>query len=329
MNFWKHKRIVVTGGAGFLGSHLCDLLREQGCEPFVPRSYQYDLRYEVDIERMLDAAGRVDVLFNLAANVGGIGYNQRHPYALFYDNLKMGTEIIHHARMHGVRKLVQVGTVCAYPKFTPVPFREDHLWDGYPEETNAPYGLAKKMLLVQLQAARAEFGFNGIYLLPTNLYGPRDEFDPVRSHVIPALVRKCVEAREAGAESITVWGTGNASRDFLFVRDCARALLLAAEKYNRPEPLNIGSGHELRIAGLVHLVQKVTGYEGEVKWDKSRPDGQPRRMLNIRAAQAALGWQPETNLRAGLAETVTWYEDARRRGAVYNEHALMEEEQVA
>lgn len=308
-NFWRDKRVVVTGGAGFLGSHLVAHLEKLGVRPFVPRRADYDLRYPVDIERMLEDAGdRVDVLFHLAANVGGIGYNLRHAYALFYDNAVMGVNLIHHSVMHGVGKLVQVGTVCGYPKFTPVPFQERCLWDGYPEQSNAPYGLAKRLLLVQLQAARAEFGFDGVFVLPTNLYGPGDEFDPSRSHVIPALIRKFVEGRESGADEVEVWGTGEATRDFLYVGDAARGLAMVAEGYDRPEPLNLGGGCELRISVLVNMIQQATGYQGKVRWDTSRPDGQPRRILDISAARHALGWVPTTNLQAGLARTVAWYE---------------------
>jgi GDP-L-fucose synthase len=322
MNFWKGKNVVVTGGAGFLGSHLVDLLHENKCKPFVPRCQDYDLRYPVDISRMYQDAGAVDVLFNLAANVGGIGYNRAHPYALYYDNAIMATQVIHHAILQGVRKLVQVGTTCSYPKFCPAPFDERSLWDGYPEETNAPYGLAKRNLLVQLQAARAEFGFNGIYLIPTNLYGPRDEFGPERSHVIPALIGRCVEARENGRDSVTVWGTGRATRDFLYVRDAAEALLAAAERYNRPEPLNVGSGEEVTIAYLLHLIKELTGFKGREDWDMTKPDGQPRRKLSVGATRQALGWEAKTPLRGGLEETIRWYEERRREGAVYNERRI-------
>ncbi|MGH7273886.1 MAG: NAD-dependent epimerase/dehydratase family protein [Nitrospiria bacterium] len=305
MSFWQDKNVVVTGGAGFLGSYLCRLLRQQGCEPFIVRSSEYDLR-QSEARQLFCDIGQVDALFHLAANVGGIGYNQAHPYRLFFDNALMGLNIINLAIEAGVKKFVGVGTVCAYPKFAPAPFSEESLWDGYPEETNAPYGLAKKILLVQLQAARAEYDFNGIFLLPTNLYGPGDEFRPYRSHVIPALIRKCFEAKETGG-TIEVWGTGRAGRDFVYVEDAAEAILLAAEKYDRSEPLNIGSGTEVNIAALVHHIKRLTGCEAPIKWDISRPDGQPRRRLNIRRIKDALGWMPKTSLVDGLAKTIEWY----------------------
>lgn len=317
MTYWQDKNVVVTGGAGFLGSYLVKLLQEQGCEPFIPRSINYDLRYEGQIKKMLFEAGPIDTLFHLAANVGGIGYNRQHPYRMFYDNLIMGTQLIEQAIRADVRKFVAIGTVCAYPKFTPTPFKEESLWDGYPEETNAPYGLAKKMLLAQLQAAREEYGFNGVYLLPTNLYGIGDEFSPDRSHVIPALIKKCIEAKVANATEIEVWGTGSASRDFLYVEDAAEAILLAAEKYDRGEPLNLGSGEEVRIHVLLYRIMQIIGYEGKVKWDGSKPDGQPRRVLDTRAARAVLGWTAKTPLVEGLRKTVQWYEEqVKEEGAL-------------
>lgn len=311
-NFWQDKRVVVTGGAGFLGSHLRDALQPLGCQLYAPTHRVHDLRYASACVSMLAEArailgGDIDILFNLAANVGGIGYNQNHPYSLYYDNIQIGTNLIN-TSLHLVKKFIQLGTVCAYPKFARPPFREEMLWDGYPEETNAPYGLAKKMAMVQLQAARAEFGFNGVYVLPTNLYGPRDEFDPGRSHVIPALIRKVVEARDSGIEEIEVWGSGNASRDFLYVADAVKALLLIAEKYNSPEPINIGSGDEIRIASLLYQIIDIVGYEVRYRWNTNNPDGQPRRGLNINRAKYALGWQPETPLKEGLRQTVAWYE---------------------
>ena len=317
--FWKGKRVLVTGGAGFLGSHLCDILKDLNVEPFVPRSYDYDLRYPLDVARLFETVGKIDVLFNLAANVGGIGYNRQHPYQLFYDNIKMGVNLIHGAIKNDVGKLVQVGTVCGYPKHCRPPFIEETFWDGYPEETNAPYGLAKKMLLVQLQAARAEYGFEGVYLVPTNLYGPGDEFNPARSHVIPALIRKVVEAKRRKEGTITVWGSGTASRDFLYVKDAARALVLTAEQYQRPEPLNLGSGREMRIVGLLSLIMDAVDYHPNVVWDNSKPDGQPRRKLNSNAAHRALGWSASTTLKDGLRETVAWFEDALDHGLVYND----------
>jgi GDP-L-fucose synthase len=308
-NYWKGRNVIVTGGSGFLGSYLVNLLKAQGCNPFVPRSTDYDLRYPWCIKKMFSDAGPVDTVFHLAGNVGGIGYNRLHPYQLFHDNALMGIHLIEHAIRCQVRKFVQVSTVCAYPKLAITPFREESLWDGYPEETNAPYGLAKKMLLVQLQAARQEYGFNGIYLLPTNLYGIGDNFNPVQSHVIPALIRKCVEAKAAAAASVEVWGTGNASRDFLYVEDAAEAILLAAEKYEWGEPLNLGSGQEVRIEVLLHHIMELAGYKGKVQWDRTKPDGQPRRVLDTRAAKALLGWTAKTPLREGLKRTIEWYEE--------------------
>lgn len=305
MSFWQNKKVVVTGGYGFLGSHVCDLLRAQGVTPITPQSKNYDLRYESG--KFLDDVGDVDILFNLAANVGGIGYNQNHPYNLFYDNITLGTSLIHEAILHRVKKFVQVGTVCAYPKFAPVPFLEECLWDGYPEETNAPYGLAKKMLLVQLQSARKEYGFNSIYILPTNLYGPRDNFAPERSHVIPALIRKFCAAVDSKEDSVMVWGSGQASRDFLYVEDAARGLILAAEKYERDEPLNLGSGNEIKINVLAYLIATACGFDGNITYDTSKPDGQPRRGLNSQRAKHALGWCPRIELKDGLKRTVEWF----------------------
>ncbi len=318
-DFWYGKRVTIAGASGFVGSHLVKALQARGCEVYAPPSTHFDLRTWSGCYDMLNTAqivsgvslpDPIDILFNLAANVGGIGYNRNHPYSLYYDNILINTNLIH-ASLNRVKRFVQIGTVCAYPKFARPPFREETLWDGYPEETNAPYGLAKKMALVQLQAARAEFGFNGIYLLPTNLYGPGDCFAPDRSHVIPALIRKCIEARDSGADSITAWGSGDASRDFLFVEDAVRAMILAAERYDSPAPLNIGSGQEIRVAALLHLIMNIVGYRGSVTWDSDNPDGQPRRGLNISAARHALGWQPTTGLRDGLTKTVEWYEAER------------------
>lgn len=316
VSYWQDKNVIITGGSGFLGHYLVSLLKAQGCNPFVPRSANYDLRYPWCIKKLFADVGPVDTVFHLAANVGGIGYNRLHPYRLFYDNALMGINLIDHAIRYDVRKFVAVGTVCAYPKLAPTPFREESLWDGYPEETNAAYGLAKKMLLVQLQAARQEYGFNGIYLLPTNLYGPGDNFNPAQSHVIPALIRKCVESQITNAESIEVWGTGRASRDFLYVEDAAEAILLAAEKYEWGDPLNLGSGQEIKIDILLHHIMELTGYRGKVVWNRMQPDGQPRRVLDTRGAKEVLGWTAQTPLREGLKKTIEWYQEQVREEIV-------------
>ncbi len=306
MNFWQNKRVTVTGGAGFLGSFLVEMLRQK--EPagiFVPRSEEYDLRHEEAVLRMYRDA-RPDVVIHLAASVGGIGENQRNPGRLFYDNAVMGVQLIEQARRHQVAKFVTMGTVCAYPKFTPVPFREENLWDGYPEETNAPYGLAKKMLLVQSQAYREQYGFDAIFLLPANLYGPRDDFDLESSHVIPAIIRKCIEATNRGDSTVTAWGTGRATREFLYVRDAARGILMAAERYNKPEPVNLGAGFEISIEDLVELIAELTGFQGRIVWDSTRPDGQPRRKLDTSRARREFGFEAETDLREGLRKTIQW-----------------------
>jgi len=311
MSFWSSRRVVVTGGAGFLGSFVVEQLRARGAEfVFVPRRHEYDLRDAAAIRRLYEQT-RPDVVIHLAAVVGGIGANRRHPGRFFYDNAVMGIQLIELARQFGVGKFVCVGTVCSYPKFTPVPFRETDLWAGYPEETNAPYGLAKKMLLVQLQAYRQEYGFSGIYLIPTNLYGPRDHFDLENSHVIPALIRKCVEAQERGEPKIVVWGTGRATREFLYVEDAAEAIVLAAERYDGPEPINLGSGEEISIRELVDLIRELTGYGGDVEWDTSQPDGQPRRRVDTTRAREWLGWEARTPLREGLRRTIEWYRTHR------------------
>jgi GDP-L-fucose synthase len=308
------KNIVVTGGNGFLGSHLVEELRSSGCENVLaPRSLEYDLRRPEVVSRLYDNM-RPDVVIHLAAVVGGIGANRENPGSFFYDNLMMGIEMMEQARRRGVEKFVAVGTVCAYPKFTPVPFKEDDLWTGYPEETNAPYGLAKKMLLVQAQAYRQQYGFNAIYLLPVNLYGPRDSFDPARSHVIPALIKKCLDAVENGARIIEVWGTGSASREFLYVSDCARAILLAAQQYNKADPVNIGSGREITIRELTSLIADLTEFKGEISWDSSKPDGQPRRCLNVARAEGEFGFRAKTEFVEGLRTTIHWYRQARCTG---------------
>jgi len=310
--FWGHKRVAVTGGAGFLGSFVVEALRERGCPPpFVPRSREYDLRKEADIARML-ATARPDLIIHLAAVVGGIGANRENPGRFFYDNLIMGAQLMEAARQAGVAKLVAIGTVCSYPKFAPVPFREEDLWNGYPEETNAPYGLAKKMLLVQSQAYREQYGFNSIFLLPVNLYGPGDNFDPSSSHVIPALIRRCVEAAETGAPEIAVWGTGRATREFLYVADAADAIVLAAERYDGHEPVNLGTGSEISIKDLVHLIAGQTGFTGRIVWDTSKPDGQPRRMLDTDRAAKYFGFVAKTSFGEGLQKTIDWYRRSRR-----------------
>lgn len=301
------KRVTLTGGAGFLGSHVAEELRRVGChEVFVPRSRDYDLRRAEAVARMY-ADGRPEVVIHLAAVVGGIGANRENPGRFFYDNLTMGVELMEQARLGGVAKFVAVGTVCAYPKFTPVPFKESDLWNGYPEETNAPYGLAKKMLLVQAQAYREQYGFNAIYLLPVNLYGPRDSFDPSKSHVIPALIKKCMDAVATRAPRIEVWGTGAASREFLFVEDCARAIVLATENYDKPEPVNLGAGSEITIRELVTLIAHLTGFKGEIIWDASKPDGQPRRCLDVSRAEREFSFRASTDFETGLNRTIEWY----------------------
>jgi GDP-L-fucose synthase len=306
------KRLLVTGGGGFLGRHVVDELKRAGCrEVFVPRSREYDLTRSDAVARVYDDA-RPDVVIHLAAVVGGIGANRENPGRFFYENLVMGTELMEQARRRGIEKFVAVGTVCAYPKFTPVPFHEDDLWNGYPEETNAPYGLAKKMLLVQAQAYRDQYGFNAIYLLPVNLYGPWDSFDPGRSHVIPALIKKCLDAIERREQVIEVWGTGSASREFLYVEDCARAIALATERYDKPAPVNIGSGSEITIRDLVQRIVELTGFGGEIRWDASKPDGQPRRCLDVSRAAAEFGFRATMDFNEGLHRTIAWCREVRR-----------------
>jgi GDP-L-fucose synthase len=313
VGFWQDKRVVVTGGAGFLGSFVVPKLSERGAaDVVVPRSAEYDLREKETIRRLL-AEAQPDVVIHLAARVGGIGANREHPAEFFYDNLMMGVQLLHESWRAGVAKFVAVGTVCAYPKFTPVPFREEDLWNGYPEETNAPYGLAKKMLLVQSQAYRAQYGFNSVFLLPVNLYGPGDNFDPSSSHVIPALIKKCVEAVEAGSDRIEVWGTGAASREFLYVDDAAEGIVLAAERYDGDEPVNLGSGQEITIRELVSIIADATGFRGEIVWDPSKPDGQPRRCLDTSRAEWRFGFRARRSFEDGLRATVEWYRAGGRQ----------------
>ncbi len=301
------KRILITGGAGFLGSKVVSELKKVGCrQTHVFRSSEYDLRNPSETARLFSDT-HPEVVIHLAAVVGGIGANRVNPGKFFYDNLMMGLNVLEQARLHRVGKVVAIGTVCAYPKFTPVPFREDDLWNGYPEETNAPYGIAKKMLLVQAQAYRQQYGLNAIYLLPVNLYGPGDSFDPEKSHVIPALIKKCCDAIDEGADHIEVWGTGSASREFLYVEDCARAIVMATQRYDRPDPINIGAGREIAIRELVELIAQLCSYRGEVRWDPTKPDGQPRRCLDVSRAAREFGFRAQTDFREGLLKTINWY----------------------
>ncbi len=306
-NFFDQRRIVVTGGAGFLGGYVTGGLRKCRCKNiFVPKIEDYDLVNIDDIVRMYEDM-KPDIVIHLAAVVGGIGANREHPGEFFYKNLMMGVQLIEQGRVANIEKFVAIGTVCAYPKFTPVPFKEDDLWNGYPEETNAPYGLAKKMLLVQSQSYRAEFGFNSIFLLPVNLYGPGDNFDPASSHVIPALIKKCVDAIDSGADHIDCWGTGNVSREFIYVADAAEGILLATEHYNGSAPVNIGAGFEITIRELVEKIAGLTGFTGEIRWDGSKPDGQPRRLLDVSRAKKYFGFEAKTSFDEGLKATIDWY----------------------
>ncbi|MEM1353509.1 MAG: GDP-L-fucose synthase [Planctomycetota bacterium] len=307
---WEKKRVCVTGGAGFLGHFVCRMLRERGVADdrlFIPRRKDYDLTLEGDVVRMYDDA-KPDVVIHLAAEVGGIGANRDHPGRFCFANLAMGMHLIEHGRQRGLEKFVQTGTVCAYPKFAPVPFKEQTLWDGYPEETNAPYGVAKKALFVLLDGYKREYGLNSAVVMPVNLFGPEDNFDLHTSHVIPALIRKCIEARNRGAGHIDCWGTGSASREFLYVEDAASGIVTAAEKMDEPTPINLGTGSETRIKALVELIAELCGFTGELRWDPSKPDGQPRRCLDTSRALDLLGWRAKTDLRTGLQQTIDWFE---------------------
>uniref|UniRef100_A0A7C6A9B9 GDP-L-fucose synthase n=1 Tax=candidate division WOR-3 bacterium TaxID=2052148 RepID=A0A7C6A9B9_UNCW3 len=305
------KRICVTGSKGFLGTHLLAALRKRGCENIFEADIdRYDLRVKEDIIRMYDET-RPDIVIHLAAKVGGIGANRERPGEFFYDNLIMGIQLIEIARQRQIEKFVILGTICCYPKFTPVPFKEENLWDGYPEETNAPYGLAKKMLLVQSQAYRAQYGFNSIFLMPVNLYGPSDNFDPKSSHVIPALIKKCFDAIDNNSKEIVVWGTGNATREFLYVEDCAEGIILATEQYDKSEPVNLGAGFEISIKDLVDLIARLTGFKGKIIWDTEKPDGQPRRSLDTQKAFKEFGFKAKTPFEEGLRKTIEWYREHR------------------
>lgn len=314
MTFWNDKKILVTGGAGFLGSFVVKKLYDRGVNADnirVPRSKEFDLRRWDNCQKVVKD---VDIVIHLAAKVGGIGFNQNYPATLFYDNAIMGIQLMEAARLENIEKFVALGTICAYPKFTPVPFKEEDIWNGYPEETNAPYGLAKKMMLVQSKAYRQQYGFNSIFLLPVNLYGPGDNFDPCCSHVIPALIKKCVDAIDEGKNEITIWGTGKATREFLYVEDATEGIVLAAEKYNKSDPVNIGSGFEISIKNLVDMIVKVTGFKGRVVWDRSKPDGQPRRCLDTSRAEKEFGFKAKTRFEEGLKKTVEWYRAQKVRG---------------
>ncbi len=309
----RHQRITITGGRGFLGKHLLQAFAQRGCDRVLVADLpEFNLTRPEDIRRLYDEQ-QPDIVVHLAAKVGGIGFNQENPGSLFYENIMMGVPLLHEAYLRKISKFVALGTICAYPKFTPVPFKEDDLWNGYPEETNAPYGLAKKMMLVQSQSYRQQYGFNSIFLLPVNLYGPGDNFDPRSSHVIPALIKKCVDAVRQGDKEIVVWGTGRATREFFYVEDAAEAIVLATEKYDKSEPVNIGAGFEISIRDLVALIVELTGFQGRIVWDESKPDGQPRRMLDTARAFREFGFRAKTDFRTGLANTIAWYREAASR----------------
>jgi len=312
MSFWSNKRVLITGGAGFLGSFVVEKLRQRGCKDiFVPRRKDYDL-VEMEAVKRIHKDTQPNMVIHLAARVGGIGANQANPGKFFYDNLMMGAQLMEVGRQAGVEKFVTISTICAYPKFTPVPFKEEDLWNGYPEETNAPYGLAKKMLLVQSQAYRQQYGFNSIVLFPVNLYGPRDNFDLQTSHVIPALIRKCLEAKRRDASNIEVWGDGSPTREFLYVEDAAEGICLAAERYDSSEPVNLGSGMEISIKDLVHTIKRMIGFTGEIIWDTTKPNGQPRRSLDTSRAEKHFGFRAKTSFEEGLRRTIEWYKDQNR-----------------
>ena len=309
MDFWKDKRVIVTGGAGFLGSYVIEKLNKRGCSNiFVPLVDDYDLTKEKNVLRLYQDYP-ADIVIHLAAVVGGIGANRENPGKFFYDNLVMGAMLMEHARQHKVGKFVALGTICAYPKFTPVPFKEEDLWNGYPEETNAPYGLAKKMMLVQSQAYRAQYGFNSIFLLPLNLYGPGDNFNPKSSHVIPALIRKFIEAKDRDEEEVVCWGTGKPTRGFLYVEDAAEGILLAVEKYNKSDPVNLGTDLEISIKDLAELIARLVRFKGKIKWNTSKPDGQPRRKLDINRAEQEFGFKAKMDFEEGLKRTIEWYRE--------------------
>ena len=307
VSFWANRRVMVTGGAGFLGRYVVGMLRERGADVHVADMDRYDLRNLEDIRRALNE-GRPHMVIHLAARVGGIGANREHPAEFFYDNLMMGAPLLHESWRAGVEKFVALGTVCCYPKITPIPFRQENLWDGYPEETNAPYGMAKKMLLVQSQAYRQQYGFNSIFLMPVNLYGPGDNFDPASSHVIPALIRKCLEAKERGDDHIVAWGDGSPTREFLYVEDAAEGILLAAERTNQSEPVNLGSAFEISIKDLLEMIARLTGFEGRIVWDTSKPNGQPRRKLDTGRAEREFGFKAKTPFQVGLRRAIEWYQ---------------------